>query len=1028
MQCFSRAIAHDPLWLASVKTNIGHTETASGMASLIKVILALQHQELPPHLHLQQLNPEISLEDIPAKIPTGLTPWRANSTPRLAGVNAFGMSGTNAHAVVEAAPELPLSANSPERSLHILSLSAKTPGALRELVDRFEQALDHTPPDRLADLCFTAGAGRSHFEHRLAVVGDTPTSIRQQLAANRATPVPPSHPPKIAFVFTEAPLTEQAGRQLYATQPTFRQAIDRCVALLQPDSPHGLSKDYPLPLIQQKTALFVLEYALATLWQSWGTAPDGVIGVGVGVVVAACVAGVIGLETALRWVVQFEQEGRSQPQFHFQESVNLPVATCAILCAQTGQVLSPKEVLNRLEQPALFLELTQQSLQALKTQGFTHFLEIAPQPSGKTEPGTWLSSLDPHRSDWEVLLSSLSQLYQQGATVDWVGFDRDYARQRMPLPTYPFQRQRYWKASAERGRKAAIAPPPPFPSPQSRLTHTALLSLPVEDRQPRLVADLCDRLTQLLMSDPAQITPERPLNTLDLDSLMAMELKLDLETRLGSPIALTDLLESDSIATLATRLLASLSTTESLSSTALPQIIPADGDRHQPFPLNDIQEAYWIGRNGLFEIGNVAAHVYAEFEAVGLDCDRLSQSFQRLIARHDILRTILSEEGQQRILADVPPYEIAVFDLRHQAVEQVTAELGVLRQRSHQMHNPYQWPLFEVCAARLDDRRLRLFLSFDNLLVDAASLSLLCREWGQLYQDLETPLVPLELSFRDYVLALKQFEKSETYQRSLRYWQERLAQFPLAPDLPLAVAPSTLKQPRFVRQTTTLATATWQQLKTRAAQHGLTPSGLLVAAYAKILATWSNRRFSLNLTTFNRLPIHPQVQQIAGDFTSLTLLAVDYSEQDGEDTDFTHRARRLQRQLWQDLEHGYVSGVRVLRELSRVQERSPRVTLPVVFTSLLANPQMKADAFSTGWLGERVYSIAQTPQVWLDHQVYEEAGILVLNWDAVEGLFPAGMVDAMFTAYGRLLHALAGQEETWQQPSLCLQTKLCRKA
>ncbi|MGG6293711.1 amino acid adenylation domain-containing protein [Leptolyngbya sp. AN02str] len=1067
---------HEPLWLASVKTNIGHTETASGMASLIKVILALQHQALPPHLHLQQLNPEISLEEIPAKIPTRLTPWTTDAATRLAGINAFGMSGTNAHAVVEAAPHRPLPANTPERPLHILTLSAKTPRALRDLVGRVESALEQTSADRLADVCFTAGAGRSHFEHRLAVVGATPTEMRQQLAACRATPLPPEpigtvgrslHPPKIVFVFTPSPRTKHAGRQLYATQPTFRQAIDRCVAQLQPEvarrepqlrqktylpnhssrnsfehlradsSDHSSSNslkdssDYPLSCLPEKTAAFVLSYALATLWQSWGIVPDGVMGVGVGEGVAACVAGVISLEAALHWVAQSDRgdqgNGRSPSLRSVQPLEPAPMATCTVLCAQTGQALSSSEVLNRLPHACETVEpfaITRHGLPALSTQGYTHFLNLASQPlADPPEIGVWLSSLDPHRSDWEVLLMSLGQLYQQGAMVDWDGFDHDYVRHRMPLPTYPFQRQRYWKSAAERGRKAAIAPIPAHPPHQSRLTQAALLSLPVEDRLPRLVADLCDRLAQLLAIDPAHMTPHRPLNTLALDSLMAIELKLDLETRLGSPVALTELLESDSITTLATRILATLETApELVLSAALPQVIPAPSDRHQPFPLNDIQEAYWIGRNGLFDIGNVAAHVYAEFDTDGLDCDRLSRAFRRLIDRHDILRTILSETGEQQILAEVPPYDIAVFDLRHQPKEQVTAELAALRQRlSHHMHNPYQWALFEVCAARLDDRRLRLFLSFDNLLVDAASLSVLCREWGQLYQDLDTPLVPLDLSFRDYVLALKQFETSELYQRSLHYWQDRLPTFPLAPNLPLAVAPSTLKQPQFVRQTTTLPPETWQQLKTRAAQQGLTPSGLLVAAYAEVLAAWSTRRFSLNLTTFNRLPIHPQVQQIVGDFTSLTLLAVDYSEQGCEDPRFAHRARQLQQQLWQDLEHSYVSGVRVLRELARVQERSPGVTLPVVFTSLLANPQMKTDsAFSAGWLGERVYSIAQTPQVWLDHQVYEDAGALVLNWDAVEGLFPTGLIEAMFAAYGRLLHALAWYEEPWQQRSLLL--------
>ncbi|MEM8809246.1 MAG: amino acid adenylation domain-containing protein, partial [Cyanobacteria bacterium P01_G01_bin.38] len=414
------------------------------------------------------------------------------------------------------------------------------------------------------------------------------------------------------------------------------------------------------------------------------------------------------------------------------------------------------------------------------------------------------------------------------------------------------------------------------------------------------------------------------------------------------------------------------------------------------------------------DLGNVAAHVYAEFESENLECDRLNQAFQRLIDRHDMLRTVVLSQGEQQVLETVPPYTIDRVDLRQMPAAEVERQLMALRhQLSHQIHEADQWPLFTVRAAQLEGQRLRLFLSFDNLLVDGASLGLLCWEWGQLYQDLDTPLTPLNLSFREYVLALKGFEQSEVYLRSLTYWQQRLADLPLAPDLPLATAPAALTQPRFSRLTTQIEAPTWQRLQKQAQTAGLTPSGLLVAAYAEILATWSkHRRFSLNLTTFNRLPIHPQVQAIVGDFTSLTLLAVDYSTPGS----FWQRAQQLQHQLWQDLEHSYVSGVRVLRELARSPESATRVTMPVVFTSLLANPQLKREsAFGTDWLGQRVYSIAQTPQVWLDHQVYEETGALVLNWDAVQGLFPAGMVEAMFDAYVQLLETLAEQPDIGEQ-------------
>ncbi|MGF1480503.1 MAG: amino acid adenylation domain-containing protein [Cyanophyceae cyanobacterium] len=977
-----------PLWLASVKTNIGHTETASGLASLIKVVLALQQRALPPHLHLQHLNPEIALDDIPARIPTTLVPLPAAQHP-VFGVNSFGMSGANAHVVVRAAPEPQTLSQSEadDRPLHLLSLSAKTPQALRELVERFQQYLSDRPQLDLGDLCFTTGVGRSHFQYRQAWVADSISSLQQQLTeslslASRATASLAS--PPLVFAFPHPISSVVDSRQLYKTSPTFRQALTRCLALLaQCHEGAVLDRLYPASPVDPPAApwmLFVVEYALAELWKTWGIKPDGVWGEGVGEIVAACVAGVFSLEQGISVIT----------------NASLPVAAtstpvCPLWCRRTGQMLTPVEVLERWQ-----------------NLGGTAGSQSPPLRSVQEYQSL---NIHPQRATWETLLADLSQLYQQGAKVDWVGFERGFSRQRIVLPTYPFQRQRYWSALAERG--ASLESDLILPSRrEASLTRTALLAIDPAQRQARLAADLGDRLATALGIAPDKIAPDTPLSSLALDSIVALELKFDLEKSFASTIPLTDLLESVDIAALSRRILAGFADTP---TTALPQLKPAP-ERHQPFPLNDIQQAYWLGRRGLFDMGNIAAHVYAEFEGENLDGDRLSKAFQQLIDRHDMLRAIVLPDGQQQILASVPPYTIDVLDLRTAAPAERERQLVELREHlSHQIHAEGQWPLFTVRAVRLDER-VRVCLSFDNLLVDGASLGLLCQEWGQLYHNLEASLPPLELSFRDYVLAVKGFESSEVYQRSLTYWQNRLRELPRAPELPLAIAPAQHQQPRFTRRTFELKAETWQKLQQNGSRAGLTPSAILVAAYAEVLAMWSKtRRFTLNLTTFNRLPIHPQVQQVVGDFTSLTLLAVDYTAIEC----FEVRAQQLQQQLWQDLEHSYTNGVRVMRDLARSE--SSETTMPVVFTSLLATPQLKGDsAFSTAWLGEMVYGIAQTPQVWLDHQVYEEAGALVLNWDAVEELFPPGTVAAMFAAYEQLLHCLATAPEAWQQQRFAL--------
>lgn len=445
----------------------------------------------------------------------------------------------------------------------------------------------------------------------------------------------------------------------------------------------------------------------------------------------------------------------------------------------------------------------------------------------------------------------------------------------------------------------------------------------------------------------------------------------------------------------------------------LPKIVPTTENRYLPFPLTDMQQAYWVGRNEFFEGGNVACHIYTEVQFDDLDLERLNLAWQRLINRHEMLRAVVLPVGQQQILAEVPPYEIEVLDLRGQSPQEVESQLETVRQSlSHQVLKTDQWPLFEIRASRLGDQAFRLHISLDLLIADVLSLEIINRELSQLYQNPDTPLTPLELSFRDYVLAEVAIQNSESYQGALDYWRNRLATLPSAPELSLQKNLGSISQPRFTRLSARLDPVNWLRLKNRSTQAGLTPAGILLAAFAEVLKVWSEKpQFTLNLTLFNRLPLHPQVNDIVGDFTSSILLEVDDSTQDT----FEARAQRLQEQLWKDLDHRCVGGIQVLRELSRIQDRASGAVMPIAFTSTLTQGTLGQDLFTLGGLGEVVYNITQTPQVWLDHQVSEQKGALVFNWDVVEGLFSEGLLHDMFDAYCCLLQRLASDEESWQK-------------
>ncbi|HET6210618.1 MAG TPA: AMP-binding protein, partial [Jatrophihabitans sp.] len=224
-------------------------------------------------------------------------------------------------------------------------------------------------------------------------------------------------------------------------------------------------------------------------------------------------------------------------------------------------------------------------------------------------------------------------------------------------------------------------------------------------------------------------------------------------------------------------------------------------------------------------------------------------------------------------------------------------------------------------------------------------------------------------------------------------------------------------RPQFTRYQQVLPAADWSALRAVATQRGVTPSVLLLTAFAEVLGRWSRQpAFTLSLPLFNRLPLHPDINAIIGDFTSLVLLEVDVSGPAG----FAERARAVQDRLWQDIDHAAVSGVRVNRELAQARGTA-QAALPIVFNSTLSElvPESSAggaDDLAAALRAEPVHSITQTPQVWIDHTVLESAGRLHYNWDSIDELFPAGMVAQMFADYGRLLAELA-DPAAWRRPA-----------
>jgi acyl transferase domain-containing protein/NADPH:quinone reductase-like Zn-dependent oxidoreductase/short-subunit dehydrogenase len=463
-----------PVIIGAVKTNIGHLEAAAGIAGLIKTVLILQHGRIPPNLHFQKPNPHIPWEKLAIQVADRSMPWPSPATKRIAAVSSFGFSGTNAHLVIEGAGQQEREAAQLERPLHILALSAKTDAALDRLAHRYAEYCAKHPDRPAGDFCFTANTGRAHQGQRLACIGSTWQELGQALAAGRVAKgaARTTTAPPVAFRFCGWGHRNghgDLGRGLFETQPVFRRTLTRCSQILSPylplplidllyprgeaSAPAGAFLDQPSCFWP---AAFSLGYALHAMLQSWGLQPTVVLGDGPGEYVAACAAEVFSLETGLALAAErgkWLQNLSTADDFRRTAAgMQYTSPRVDVVSAVTGSLVEEKDLRDPeyWGRPPHSSARMPEAIRFLEREGYGLLVEIGPDATsaGKAmDPPTGmrrlpLTSAGP--GPWPQLLESLAQLYVQGAGVDWHGFDRDYGRARVPLPTYPFQRDRYW--------------------------------------------------------------------------------------------------------------------------------------------------------------------------------------------------------------------------------------------------------------------------------------------------------------------------------------------------------------------------------------------------------------------------------------------------------------------------------------------------------------------------------------------------------------------------------------------------------
>ncbi len=537
--------------IGSVKTNIGHLDATAGVAGLIKTVLALQHKQIPPSLNFQQPNPQIDFANSPFYVNTKLTEWKQGITRRRAGVSSLGMGGTNAHVILEEAPVG--EARKQGRNYQLLVLSAKTESALETATHNLRQHLQQHPEINFEDLAYTLQIGRRQFNYRRILVcenrQDALGAFQEQVSQRVLTDFSQNTHPAVAFMFPgQGAQYVDMGKELYQNEAIFRDEVDRCCLILKPHLGLDLrSLLYPGEKEVEATAaeklkqtdiaqaaLFVIEYALAKLWISWGVSPSAMIGHSIGEYVAACLANVMSINDALALVAmrgRLMQEmspgamlAVSLPEAEVISLLNQNLSLAAInapgYCVVSGtyaavdaleekltakgiesrrlhtshafhsQMMEP--VKERFIQEVQKIKLNPPQIpfisnvtgtwmtaeQATDANYWARHLRQAVNFSGgisqllqdknrillEVGPGRTLSTFakklvpsntgeivltslrhpQEQKSDVAFLLNALARLWLAGVEINWSGFYANEFRCRIPLPTYPFERQRYW--------------------------------------------------------------------------------------------------------------------------------------------------------------------------------------------------------------------------------------------------------------------------------------------------------------------------------------------------------------------------------------------------------------------------------------------------------------------------------------------------------------------------------------------------------------------------------------------------------
>ena len=1113
----------NPLMVGSVKTNIGHLEIAAGMASLLKVILSLKNQEIPPHLHFKELNPDLADAATSLKIPTSSLPWQRTEEPRRAGISAFGLSGTNAHIIIEEPPQLSFNPSEVDRPAHLLTLSAKSDDALDDLAQKWVSYLEKNPQLNLADLAFSAHTGRGQFNHRLAILAKSTLEAKDSLTAfTQKQPcfnvfsqaVAKSRQNKIAFLFTgQGSQYADMGRQLYETQPTFRHALEECDRLLQPYLEKSLLEVLysDSSLLDQtaytQPALFAIEYALYQLWQSWGIKPDGVLGHSVGEYVSACVAGVYSLEDGIKLIAERGRLMQSLPQKGAMAAIFAPIETVKSVISPYGDqveiatinssenivISGDQEAINQikadLESQSLEVRLLQVShafhsgmmqpilaefkaiaakisyktpqldwistvtgeeisqavtddywcqqvrqcvqfapaIETLASQGYNLFIEIGSHPiltrlGQKTLANPdylWLSSLQRGQDDWQILLQSVAKLAVSGVNIDWNGFDKDYARLRLPLPTYAFQKQPYWLTVEAPGLRPTQGTETVEEQDLHQSQERETLGVPGlrptqkqnETKAESLESQLIALISQITGLNPQQLSLNVSLEAdLGLDSIMMTQLMNGLlslipeeqRSQFSETFSLRHLMQVSNLQELLTIL-------QSHTSSPKPQISnPKPQTKNlQPQPSNlvpilhsqiPLLMSYWsLNSNSLFTKVKIAG----EF-----DLNIAQQAWKLLINRHPMLRAQFQipedatcfADYQLEVLENPIPPEILVKDFTTLTPEEQGEKIE--EEIYHWLNYNWsltQWPLHGFSVLKLSEQIHQLFLGNEHLISDGLSNHVMMREFLEIYRAIvakETPNLPPTLTVEDYrkqVQLMNDWQDLEEDRALAEYnnavsgmsyrWQPKQQK-------------NAQKFPLFYNQKYVLSAETTSKLIDKTRQWRVPMNALLLGAFLKTMSQLDSKAENIVISIPTSGRIYPEVDATGVVSSFAQNLALSFAQPESEQ-DWPTFLSQIQQTVQQHIGTG----------LDRAQTRQ----MGTIFRDNITLEKGKIPPHSLSLIQEALKSNLYLPYTGQTHLQPQYDALSITDYQA-GGMNATGTIDILQEIFNNRLHLFASYD------------------